>query len=360
MKYYAVANGKKPGIYLSWEECKELVWGKSGAKYKSFDTQEEAEAFYAKYNNGQLPKNRDYADQTVIEKRKADKLNKHMDVCLLCGRPFKQQRGKNNTRKMSGLCISCKGKQQKVKSAIKHATNGEVGWLSVDELLYIKKQYECEDAFSYAINHPKAIFDAKCNARPNMYISELKKSRQGYYAENGYSIAPLYVKSLLGEGKEFIGISGDKRDPRITFRCKRCDCDFTVKYKSLIKHKTHDCSALVSSGEAIVKAYLDQIGIQYLTQRNTLKCVNPDTGFVMPYDFELPKQMVIIEVQGEQHRKFIERFHVDQDGFMYQQKRDAYKKHYAEEHGYRFIELWYDDFINEKYKAIIYSAISIK
>ena len=45
VKYYAVAVGKKPGIYTKWDECKAMVHGFPGAVYKSFKTQEEAEAF---------------------------------------------------------------------------------------------------------------------------------------------------------------------------------------------------------------------------------------------------------------------------------------------------------------------------
>lgn len=46
-KYYAVRVGKIPGIYLSWDECKAMVDGYSGAKYKSFSNIAEAEAFLA-------------------------------------------------------------------------------------------------------------------------------------------------------------------------------------------------------------------------------------------------------------------------------------------------------------------------
>ena len=46
-KYYAVKEGKQPGIYLTWDECKKQVQGYSGAVYKSFTTKEEAEQFIA-------------------------------------------------------------------------------------------------------------------------------------------------------------------------------------------------------------------------------------------------------------------------------------------------------------------------
>lgn len=41
-KYYAVKVGKTPGIYETWEECKNNVDGFSGALYKSFKTLNEA------------------------------------------------------------------------------------------------------------------------------------------------------------------------------------------------------------------------------------------------------------------------------------------------------------------------------
>ena len=44
-KYYAVRVGKTPGIYLSWDDCKVMVDGYPGAKYKSFTNIQEAEAF---------------------------------------------------------------------------------------------------------------------------------------------------------------------------------------------------------------------------------------------------------------------------------------------------------------------------
>ena len=44
-KYYAVKNGRVPGIYLTWDDCKKQIDKYSGAIYKSFKTKEEAEQF---------------------------------------------------------------------------------------------------------------------------------------------------------------------------------------------------------------------------------------------------------------------------------------------------------------------------
>ena len=42
LKYYVVWSGREPGIYTSWETCKQMVHGQEGASYKSFKTKEEA------------------------------------------------------------------------------------------------------------------------------------------------------------------------------------------------------------------------------------------------------------------------------------------------------------------------------
>lgn len=44
-KYYAVAKGKTPGIYLTWDACKAQVEGFPGATYKGFATIQEAECY---------------------------------------------------------------------------------------------------------------------------------------------------------------------------------------------------------------------------------------------------------------------------------------------------------------------------
>lgn len=44
-KYYAVQNGRRNGVFLTWAECQKQVSGFPGAVFKSFPTQEEADAF---------------------------------------------------------------------------------------------------------------------------------------------------------------------------------------------------------------------------------------------------------------------------------------------------------------------------
>lgn len=45
-KYYVVWNGVEDGIYTTWEACQQAVEGFPSAQFKSFKTEEEAEAAY--------------------------------------------------------------------------------------------------------------------------------------------------------------------------------------------------------------------------------------------------------------------------------------------------------------------------
>lgn len=46
-KFYVVWDGVEPGVYSSWNACKAQVSGYENARYKSFDTLEEAEEAFA-------------------------------------------------------------------------------------------------------------------------------------------------------------------------------------------------------------------------------------------------------------------------------------------------------------------------
>ena len=62
-KYYAVKEGIKPGIYLTWDECKAMTNGYPGAVFKSFTSLKEAEDFM-----GDMPVSKDAEKAEKIQK----------------------------------------------------------------------------------------------------------------------------------------------------------------------------------------------------------------------------------------------------------------------------------------------------
>lgn len=51
-KFYAVRQGRKTGMFLTWDECKKQVMGYPGAIYKSFGTEAEAKEYLGISNTG--------------------------------------------------------------------------------------------------------------------------------------------------------------------------------------------------------------------------------------------------------------------------------------------------------------------
>ncbi|KAL7754464.1 hypothetical protein RI367_000445 [Sorochytrium milnesiophthora] len=51
-KYYAVAQGREPGIYRSWNECERNTSGYSGSRFKSFTTVDDAAKFIVTERQG--------------------------------------------------------------------------------------------------------------------------------------------------------------------------------------------------------------------------------------------------------------------------------------------------------------------
>jgi len=76
------------------------------------------------------------------------------------------------------------------------------------------------------------------------------------------------------------------------------------------------------------------------------------------FDFFIKDLKILIEVQGEQHTRFVEHFHGDKDGFNKSKFRDNLKIEYAQEQGVAFVRFYYNEKITKKvimsklYKAI--------
>lgn len=60
IKYYGVKQGRVPGVYTSWNECQAQVDGFSGAQYKSFKTEKEANDYV-----NTLPESESESKETV-------------------------------------------------------------------------------------------------------------------------------------------------------------------------------------------------------------------------------------------------------------------------------------------------------
>ena len=315
MKYYAVAKGRKTGIFTTWDACKEQIDGFSGAIFKSFATEGEAKRFISgnKFLSGD-----------------------NIRLCVLCGKP-KVRKG--------GLCVACTRRKHDLELSL----NLKFG-LSQTNLITAKAICKCDDIFDFLTKHPQKVWEIiyKPKGEKKVIKSDYKQKMKETPKYRKGDPIPEFVKTLLGSTKTAISVTGDKGNPNIIYLCHKCGETLYTRYSDYKAHQGHDCDGIKSSGEVIVEQFLKKNGISYKTQRDTLRCVNPETGFVMPYDFELTGKKVLIEVQGEQHRKFIPRFHVTKEAFDYQVKKDRYKKAFAIQKGYTLVEIWYEDLTEDR------------
>ena len=69
-KFYVVWNGRKKGVFSSWNDCKKQIDGFEGAQYKSFADKKEAETAFKKSYNDYRGKNTKKRVLSSVEKEK--------------------------------------------------------------------------------------------------------------------------------------------------------------------------------------------------------------------------------------------------------------------------------------------------
>lgn len=93
--------------------------------------------------------------------------------------------------------------------------------------------------------------------------------------------------------------------------------------------------------------------------------INPKTDRQLPFDNEVSSLKLIVETMGQYHYR-IDKFTywtakkngvVKEDQFQYQQWKDQYKKQYALDHGYHYLEIPYTAEAADKYKELIDNKI---
>ncbi len=83
--YYAVAKGNKTGIFTTWVECKNAVNGYKYAKYRKFNTHEEAQQFLNENNVSEMKDNVDYYVYTDGSCHSNGKLNSTAGIGIYFG-----------------------------------------------------------------------------------------------------------------------------------------------------------------------------------------------------------------------------------------------------------------------------------
>jgi len=135
-----------------------------------------------------------------------------------------------------------------------------------------------------------------------------------------------------------------------------CECPLCVKERK------------ISKAQIFVNNYLNELGYDVLHEYDcNIIAINPKTGRLMPYDNEIAELKLIIEVNGVQHYQEKSSWNVLnakqnnislKESLTQQKYRDNFKKQYAIDNGYNFIEIPYWHIYNNSFKQLINAILS--
>ena len=154
----------------------------------------------------------------------------------------------------------------------------------------------------------------------NWFIEELKKYNPNY-------------KNIEIVGN-YTGVNH-----KIQCRCKKCSYEWETKASRLIDKRGGSGCPLCnqSKGEIIVYNYLLKHRIDFEQQKDFSNLLGV-SGFPLSYDFYIPSKNLLIEVNGLQHYSPVKYFGGIKK-FNIQKEHDKRKRLYAQNNGYRLLEI---------------------
>ena len=166
----------------------------------------------------------------------------------------------------------------------------------------------------------------------------------------------------------------NKSNKKVWWKCKECGRGWAASIAKRVEERGCPYCAKFKKSKLQIKIE-DYISENYLYKLMheydcSISCVNPKTGFRMPYDNEIVVSencRLIIEVMGQQHYEITLLTKLEsqkenctpEDVLNYQQYKDDIKKDYVESlNGYYYLAIPYTAERNEQYKSIIDNKIS--
>ena len=193
-KFYVVWEGFSPGIHTTWEECQKQIQGFPQAKYKSFETLEEAEKAYI---NGHKEYIRSGKTQSIQELMKKSLINSSTPAPIA------------DSIAVDAACSGNPGKMEyrgvyvKTKQQIFHVGPMEKGTNNIGEFLalvhglaLLKQKGSSLPIYSDSVNAISWVKQKKCKTKLeasdiNAPIFDLIQRAEKWLRENTYT-NPIY------------------------------------------------------------------------------------------------------------------------------------------------------------------------
>lgn len=132
---------------------------------------------------------------------------------------------------------------------------------------------------------------------------------------------------------------------KIEIICKKHGSFFIKPNDLLNNHGCPICNE--SSGERIIRKYLEENKIEFVTQKIFHNLFYKDSSHPLKFDFYLPQYNLCIEYQGEQHYKPIDAFG-GLESFIKGQERDNMKREFCKKNNINLLEIKYNQNIKEE------------
>ncbi len=181
-KFYVVWQGVEPGVYSSWDECKAQVSGFENARYKSFDTQEEANSAFNDNPWKHIGKTEKKTHKIVPVTTKF--LQESIAVDAACS-------GNPGLMEYRGVFIA-DGVEIFHVGPLKDGTNNVGEFLAIVHALALLKQKNSNiPIYSDSVNAMKWVTRKKCNTKlektkNNLPIFDLITRAEKWLSENTY------------------------------------------------------------------------------------------------------------------------------------------------------------------------------
>lgn len=269
-------------------------------------------------------------------------------ICGRCGAEFKATIGSIEKYKYK-LCANCVREVQNTKKY---------------KLEEIKKEVE---SYGYKmLNDNYQDFNSRIDViDENGYKGKVKL----YTLRSGGSISKfaLYNPYALDNLKLFCKLNGyDCTIPNQKYQGwehplkVECSCGniYNIDTSKLVnggQYKCTKCTVYFSYLEDTIDKWLELNNIEHIRQYIIKEC---KYKLPLPFDFYLPKYNVLIEVQGEQHYKPVDKFGGEK-AYRLQIKKDSIKKQYCEYKNIPLIIISYKDIYSKKYIDILKKELNI-
>jgi very-short-patch-repair endonuclease len=144
-------------------------------------------------------------------------------------------------------------------------------------------------------------------------------------------------------------------EAKYLFECEKCKCEFETRLYNVLSG--YWCPYCKNKTEGKVAAFLQTSYPHYKSQVRFDWCRNVDTNNVMPFDFGLEDEKVLIEVDGPQHFEQIAKW----DNPEIVRKKDIQKIKLCNEKGYSIIHILQKDIWTDRvdWRKLLMDAIML-